>query len=207
MACGWRCSGSLPLAILLLGLILFHGILLPFLVGMAAAYLLDPAADWLQRLGFGRTARRSRSRVSFFVVLLVVVVLVVLPPLATQAAELGKRAAGYLEQLRAQRYAALAPGSWRRTELAELGRRTDGLIEHFSDRAMELRRHGALAGPAVGLASAQSGLADLRDAGRDLLSAARLGPHGGPAAHAWCRATSCRPSSAWRARSTRCWPA
>src|SRR5919106_469869 len=39
--------GALPLAVLLLGLILLHGILLPFVVGMAAAYLLDPAADWL----------------------------------------------------------------------------------------------------------------------------------------------------------------
>ena len=48
--------GALPLAILLLGLILLHGILLPFVVGMAAAYLLDPAADWLQRMHFGRTA-------------------------------------------------------------------------------------------------------------------------------------------------------
>ena len=48
--------GRVPLAILLLGLILLHGILLPFVVGMAAAYLLDPAADWLQRLHFGRTA-------------------------------------------------------------------------------------------------------------------------------------------------------
>ena len=48
--------GVLPLAILLLGLILLQEIQLPFVVGMAAAYLLDPAADALQRVGFGRSA-------------------------------------------------------------------------------------------------------------------------------------------------------
>ena len=47
--------GFVPLLIFLLGLILFREILLPFLVGMAAAYLLDPAADRLQRWGLGRT--------------------------------------------------------------------------------------------------------------------------------------------------------
>ena len=36
------------------GLLLLSGILLPFLVGMAAAYMLDPLADWLQRHGFRR---------------------------------------------------------------------------------------------------------------------------------------------------------
>ena len=53
--------GLVPLAIFLLGLILFRDILLPFLVGMAAAYLLDPAADRLQRLGLAARSRRSRS--------------------------------------------------------------------------------------------------------------------------------------------------
>ena len=61
--------GALPLAILLLGLILLHGILLPFVVGMAAAYLLDPAADWLQRLHFSRTAATISITLGFFVFL------------------------------------------------------------------------------------------------------------------------------------------
>ena len=56
--------GLVPLLTLLIGLFLFREILLPFLVGMAAAYLLDPAADRLQRLGLRphhRDARRSPS--------------------------------------------------------------------------------------------------------------------------------------------------
>ena len=66
---------------------------------MAAAYLLDPAADRLQRLGLGRTVATLTITVSFVIVLLVVLI-VILPPLATQAAELARDLPGYLEQLR-----------------------------------------------------------------------------------------------------------
>ena len=42
-------------ALLFIGFIyVFAGILLPFVAGMAIAYLLDPAADWFQRRGFSR---------------------------------------------------------------------------------------------------------------------------------------------------------
>ncbi|HEX3208105.1 MAG TPA: hypothetical protein VHQ91_01900, partial [Geminicoccaceae bacterium] len=61
--------GLVPLLVLLLGLILFREVLLPFLVGMAAAYLLDPAADQLQRWGLGRAAATSLITVGLFVVL------------------------------------------------------------------------------------------------------------------------------------------
>ena len=125
--------GALPLAILLLGLILLHGILLPFVVGMAAAYLLDPAADWLQRMHFSRTAATISITLSFFVFLVVVVVLV-LPALATQAAELANELPRNLEQLRAR----VTP---RLSELATtLGMdenwSAQGLIEQFSDRVI-----------------------------------------------------------------------
>ncbi len=46
----WALAG----AAVLLALYLLSGILLPFIVGMAAAYVLDPLADWLQRRGFRR---------------------------------------------------------------------------------------------------------------------------------------------------------
>jgi predicted PurR-regulated permease PerM len=125
--------GALPLAILLLGLILLHGILLPFVVGMVAAYLLDPAADWLQRLHLSRTAATVAITAGLFVFLVVVVVLV-LPALATQAAELANELPRNLEALRAR----LTP---RLAELATtLGMgdswSAQGLIERFSDRAI-----------------------------------------------------------------------
>ncbi|HLT00814.1 MAG TPA: hypothetical protein VK001_01500, partial [Geminicoccaceae bacterium] len=70
--------GLVPLLILLIGLYLFRSILLPFLVGMAAAYLLDPAADRLQRMGMRRTAATIVISVGFFFSL-VLILLLLLP--------------------------------------------------------------------------------------------------------------------------------
>lgn len=65
------------------GLILFglfvyllRPILLPFVAGMAVAYLLDPAADKVERLGMSRNMATWLLTVSFFLVLVVVIVLV-----------------------------------------------------------------------------------------------------------------------------------
>jgi predicted PurR-regulated permease PerM len=91
--------GLVPLLVLLLALVLFRAVLLPFLVGMAAAYLLDPAADQLQRWGLGRAGATTLITVGFFVVLVVVLVLI-LPPLINQAAELAAELPSYLERLR-----------------------------------------------------------------------------------------------------------
>ena len=89
----------LPIALVLTGLVLLKEILLPFLVGMAAAYVLDPAADRLERLRFSRTAATALITCSFFVVL-TIVLLLLLPPLVAQAGQLAKELPGYVEQLR-----------------------------------------------------------------------------------------------------------
>lgn len=136
MSHGWRLAllGVLPLAILVLALVLLHGILLPFLVGMAAAYLLDPAADWLQRMHFGRTGATLTITLGLFVVL-VIALLLVLPALVTQAAELAKELPGNLEQLRGR----LTP--WLSETATTLGLdeswSASGLIERFSGRAID----------------------------------------------------------------------
>ena len=74
VATGWALAG----AAVLLALYLLIGILLPFIVGMAAAYLLDPLADWLQRHGFRRGAATLLITALFFA-LLALLVLVLLP--------------------------------------------------------------------------------------------------------------------------------
>ncbi len=89
----------LPLAILVLGLILLRDILFPFLVGMAAAYMLDPAADRLERMRFSRIAATSIIAVAVFIVL-ALVVLILLPPLADQSARLAAELPDYVEGLR-----------------------------------------------------------------------------------------------------------
>jgi predicted PurR-regulated permease PerM len=132
---GWRLVLGLGLlAFLILAIILLRGILLPFLVGMAVAYLLDPAADRLQRWGLGRTVATLVITASFTIVLLVVLILV-LPPLATQAAELAGNLPGYLEQLRGSVMPWLS-SLVARTEMTEQVS-TEGLMERLSGRAME----------------------------------------------------------------------
>jgi predicted PurR-regulated permease PerM len=122
------------LALLILAIVLLRGILLPFLVGMAMAYLLDPAADRLQRWGLGRTLATLVITASFTIVLLAVLLLVV-PPLATQAAELAGNLPGYLERLRAS-VAPWVSSIVARTELTEQVS-AEGLLERVGGRAME----------------------------------------------------------------------
>lgn len=92
----WIWVGLLVGALFLLWL--FRGILTPFLVGMALAYLLDPVADLLERWKFSRFWATS-------VVMAVVVVLVigafflVVPLIVQQAIGLAQRLPGYINQL------------------------------------------------------------------------------------------------------------
>ena len=67
--------GLAPLFVLLICLYVFRPILLPFLVGFAGAYLLDPAADRLERLGLRRTGATVVISVGFFLALVLVLVL------------------------------------------------------------------------------------------------------------------------------------
>ena len=72
-------------------LYLFSGILLPFVAGLALAYLLDPLADRLERLGMGRVWATVVILVSFVVVFVAAVMLVV-PVLFSQLS-------GFIERL------------------------------------------------------------------------------------------------------------
>ncbi len=125
--------GLVPLALLLIGLVLFHEVLLPFLVGMAAAYLLDPAADQLQRWGLGRAAATSLITGGFFIVLVVVLVLI-LPTLISQAAELAAELPGYLERLRERVVPSLAALLNRLDVAVDLSAK--GLFQRYSSQAM-----------------------------------------------------------------------
>jgi predicted PurR-regulated permease PerM len=125
--------GLVPLLVLLLGLVLFRAVLLPFLVGMAAAYLLDPAADQLERWGLGRASATTLITVGFFVVLVVVLVLI-LPPLVSQAAELATELPSYLERLRERLMPSVS------TLLSRLDANVDlsakGLFQRYSSQSM-----------------------------------------------------------------------
>ena len=81
----------------LLTLWLLSGILLPFIVGMAAAYVLDPLADWLQRHGFARGPATLLITALFFAAL-ALLLLVLLPVAIEQAIGLAAQAAGLLRR-------------------------------------------------------------------------------------------------------------
>lgn len=85
--------------LLLFFLWVLSGILLPFVLGGAIAYVLDPAADRLQRLGMSRLLA-TIVIVLIFILLLITMLLFLLPPLAEQLAGLAARLPSYLESLR-----------------------------------------------------------------------------------------------------------
>ncbi|MDP3194817.1 AI-2E family transporter [Tabrizicola sp.] len=111
-------------AVFLLLLWLLGNVLLPFIVGGAIAYFLDPVADRLERLGMSRvTATTVISLVALLLVVLLV--LAVIPTLVNQltalvnaAPDIAKRLQGFL----LERFPELADStSTIRQTLAELG--------------------------------------------------------------------------------------
>ncbi|WP_112664254.1 AI-2E family transporter [Microvirga flavescens] len=89
---------GLALAVTVFFLATLREILLPFVAGFALAYLLDPLADRLQRIGIGRLGASILILVIF--VLLFIVTLVVLIPLVAQQVEaFVEKLPGYVDRL------------------------------------------------------------------------------------------------------------
>ena len=65
------------LAVFLIVAYLLRGILLPFVAGMAVAYVLDPICDWLERHGCSRNWATIIVRIGFGIVVLIVLLLLV----------------------------------------------------------------------------------------------------------------------------------
>jgi predicted PurR-regulated permease PerM len=88
------------LALFLAALWLLRGILLPFVAGMALAYLLDPLAKRLERLGVGRLLA-TVAIVTVFVLAFVLLILLIAPVLADQLWALIARLPEYVQRLQA----------------------------------------------------------------------------------------------------------
>lgn len=86
------------LLVFLLFLWVFSGVLLPFVAGMALAYLLDPVADRLERLGLSRGFATLAIVIGLIVILTVILILVV-PLLANQIAGFVDRLPQYVTRL------------------------------------------------------------------------------------------------------------
>src|SRR5262245_50638197 len=71
-------------------LYLLSDILLPFVLGMAIAYFLDPVVGWLERRGSSRAIAASGILVGFFLVG-VLILLLILPVIVEQVVGLSQR--------------------------------------------------------------------------------------------------------------------
>lgn len=78
---------GIAIAVLMIGMWALGSVILPFLVGGAIAYFLDPIADRLQRLGMGRAAATAVISIGMLLVA-VALVLAVIPTLAHQLTQL-----------------------------------------------------------------------------------------------------------------------
>jgi len=116
-------------AVFLVALYLLRGVLLPFVAGMAVAYLLDPVCDRLEAWGLSRTLATTVLTVLFLVVAVAAIVLLV-PVLAGQVASLIERVPDLIEALRGQSARLLA------------------IVEARVDPSMIERIEGAVAGSA-----------------------------------------------------------
>ncbi|MFQ5772936.1 MAG: AI-2E family transporter [Kiloniellaceae bacterium] len=117
------------LAVFVIALYLLRGILLPFVAGMAVAYMLDPVCDRLERWGLSRTLATTLLTLTFLV-LAVAGVLLLVPVVAGQLVSLLRSVPDFVDALRAQ-FAQLV-----------------ALVEAQADPAMLMRIETALGGSA-----------------------------------------------------------
>jgi predicted PurR-regulated permease PerM len=122
----------LGFAVFLAALYLLRSVLLPFVAGMAVAYLLDPICDRLEAWRLSRALATTLLTVLFLVVA-VAAILLLIPVLAGQVASLLERVPELVEALRGQSAKLLA------------------IVEARVDPAMLERIEGALSGSADSL--------------------------------------------------------
>lgn len=120
----WYWSGAL--LVLLLALWFLGNQIMPFVLGAAVAYLLDPLADRLERLGLSRTAAVVVITL-IGILIMVAVVLMLVPVLVRQTTQLISTApdmAAQLQQFLMNRFPQVfAEGSTINTALTDAGKR------------------------------------------------------------------------------------
>lgn len=89
---------SIALAVFALSLWYLGNVLLPFVIGGAIAYFLDPIADRLERIGLSRAAATAVITVAS-VITFVIITLMIIPTLVEQAIQLFNTAPELFEQL------------------------------------------------------------------------------------------------------------
>ena len=120
------------MAALLLFVFVLHEILLPFVVGAAIAYFLDPLADRLEDLGFSRLWA-TIVIVLVFGFLVTLSLIFVLPLLVDQLIDLASRLPGYFQYLRDLTVDYLERWFGEKWTSQNLG--LDGTVKDFAQKA------------------------------------------------------------------------
>jgi len=120
------------IATLIILLVLFQNILLPFVAGLAVAYFFDPVADRLERAGLSRTLATSIITAAF-VVAVVLLLIFAVPLLQGQVVDLLNNLPEYFQALRG--WAEPLIERWTDKMEPEKGDRAEAVIENFSERA------------------------------------------------------------------------
>lgn len=121
-------------AALIVLMIVLRGVLLPFVIGMAVAYFLDPVADKLERWGLSRTLATTLLTVAFLVVVFLAIAFL-LPVLQRQLVDFLGNLPGYFQTIRA--WAQPAIEGWMRRLDPEDVQRIENAVGAFSGRAIQ----------------------------------------------------------------------
>jgi predicted PurR-regulated permease PerM len=88
------------LAVIAAIVVLLHGVLLPFVAGIALAYLLNPVVNWLERLGLNR-AVAALGIISVFIIGVGVLMVLAIPIIGEEVATFIDKFPVYIRQLQA----------------------------------------------------------------------------------------------------------
>ena len=122
------------LAVVVILLVLFQNILLPFVAGMAVAYFLDPVADRLERAGLSRTLATTIITAAF-TILVVLFLIFAVPLLQGQIIDFLGNLPDYFQAARG--WAEPVIERWTNKLDTEQTDRADAVIEQFSERAAQ----------------------------------------------------------------------
>ncbi|MSO74060.1 MAG: AI-2E family transporter [Alphaproteobacteria bacterium] len=121
-------------AALIILMIVLRGVLLPFVIGMAVAYFLDPVADRLERWGMSRTISTTLLTVAFLIVV-VLAIAFLLPVLQRQLVDFLGNLPGYFQTIR--EWAEPAYQRWMSKLDSEEVKRVEEAVGAFSGRGIQ----------------------------------------------------------------------
>ncbi len=121
-------------AALIILMIVLRGVLLPFVIGMAVAYFLDPVADRLERWGMSRTISTTLLTIAFLIVV-VLAIAFLLPILQRQLVDFLGNLPGYFQIIR--EWAEPAYQRWMSKLDPEEVKRVEDAVGAFSGRGIQ----------------------------------------------------------------------